>query len=368
MPASISSNTSVACCPTTSESSPAGAGAGRVLHRRRDHGQHHARELAAGGDLAQRAGRHAGVGGDRQLDRVPAARPRARARTGRRRSPHPPSPAPRAARARRRPGAGPPARARRATPAPAGRAPRCARGSCSLACARALARLQLLAPRAGALGVFEHGRDRAAVLADQPLRRRQALFDLLQRPLLARASALAVGAQLRRHSSDSSTIAPQALGERIQGGVDPRDRIQAGGAGREQCHGAGILGATRAQAPGRQSPRRRTARPADATARARRAGARARTPPGSAASISASSCSSRSSSRSRAWTARAAPPAPPPARALAVWPGAHAAGARLLRPAHCVEDLQLSAGQRQLAVLVLAVERDERARRCRAGR
>ena len=69
------SPTARAVCPpmpasTSSKTSVAGPGRGGDAHQR----EHHARELAARRRLAQRARRHAGVGGDQELDLVGAGR------------------------------------------------------------------------------------------------------------------------------------------------------------------------------------------------------------------------------------------------------------------------------------------------------
>ena len=100
--------------------------------------------------------------------------------------------------------------------------------------------VELLTTRASMRGVCEHGRDRAAVLAQQPLGRGEALFDLIERAILT-GEAFAVVAQLRREISRLEHDAPQTLGERIQ----MRDRRPpprpAGRPPRQQRHGARVL-------------------------------------------------------------------------------------------------------------------------------
>ncbi len=74
MPASTSSKTSVAC-PLREASAPAGVSAAAGGSETIGHcgkSEHHARELSAGADLAERARRNARIGGDHELDGVTA--------------------------------------------------------------------------------------------------------------------------------------------------------------------------------------------------------------------------------------------------------------------------------------------------------
>ena len=89
---------------------------------------------------------------------------------------------------------------------------------------RHLGAVQLLATRTSLGGVGEHIRDRAAVLADQPLGCGQALFDLIQRAVLT-GEPFAVVAQLRGEVAGLQHDRAHPLGERIQVGVDTGDRV-----------------------------------------------------------------------------------------------------------------------------------------------
>ena len=147
--------------------------------------QHHPRELAARGGVAQRRRLDPGVGRDPQLDRLAAARRRSRrgaapARPRARPRPSRAAPAPR----RRAPRSGSAAASRPALSfSPELRAPRFGRGQRRLGLGAAL--LGALQPGdllAAALGVGEHRLDAAAVLALEPVDRLQPLLDRLQRP------------------------------------------------------------------------------------------------------------------------------------------------------------------------------------------
>ena len=226
---------------------------------------------------------------------------------------------------------------------------------------RLLGARQLVAPAAALLGVGEHGRDRAAVLALQAVEQREALLDLVE-PAGRRLDALAVAAQLAREVVGLDGQRLRAVGQRVELGVDAADRLERRRRGGEGRRGAGgrVLVARR----------RRRRRPA-------------------AAPISASRCRSRSRSaaqrlllglaRLRAVdllelpleqvelaVARAGPRAQllellaqrPLAR---VGGGERLAPRRLLGAAEAVEDLELGGGEREPAVLVLAVEGEQRA-------
>ena len=181
---------------------------------------------------------------------------------------------------------------------------------------------------------------------------------------------LAVVAQLSGEISALDARGP-AGARRARPGADRRRRgVEARARPRQQLRGAGDsarLGRERLGAARRG--RRRAARRAVAGARGRRSSCR--TPPGSGAaeSISASSYSSRSSSRSRARGELAQLVEPPSSRAVSR--EGLRAGAQVQRvpgPAEPVEDLELGGRERQLAVLVLAVEGDAARCRGRAGR
>ena len=220
MPASTSSKTSVA-----------GAGLGGDAHQR----EHHARELAARRRLAQRAGGHAGVRRDQELDLVAAGR------AGPSRGDSPTANAAPSI-------ASSPRRSRRRRPAAAAAS---ARASCSAAArsvelARARPRaalrasssassapVELGAARAARLGVLEHRGDRAAVLALEPVEQRQPLLDLVE-PARRRVDALAVAAQLAREvvGLDGERLRP--VGERVERRVDARSADSSARRGRGQ--------------------------------------------------------------------------------------------------------------------------------------
>ena len=272
------------------------AGLGRRAHQR----EHHARELAAGRDLAQRAGGHAGVGRDQEVHLVGARwAPYSRGASAAVNS------APSMASA--------PSRSRTAsasaTPA-ASRAALSARARCSSSRAddgqlrldlldRLLGADELVPPGAALLGVGEHRRDRAAVLALEALEQRQPLLDLVQAarapPPRPRRSRCRSCSRSSASIASARTRTPSASSRR------PRRRRRP------------------SPAPPRRAPaRRRRCRPRPRRARPNAAAAAARSAStwrrrlrsassassssslGSARSISPSSHSSRSSSRSRA--------------------------------------------------------------------
>ena len=256
MPASTSSKTSVA-----------GPGLGRHAHQR----EHHARELAARRDVAQRAGRDAGVRRDHELDVVGAARARlvavgqarleARA-VHRELAEHADD---RVGEAGRR---GLPRRAQL-------RGPLAQLGARVLELrGRGLGRLlragQLVAPGAARLGVREHRGDRAAVLALELLEQREPLLDLVE-PARRRVDALAVAAQLARQVVGLDDERRHPVREGVQLGVDAADRLERVRGARER-RGRPALARCRARAP-RSRPRRRAAGPRGcAAARAPRPG------------------------------------------------------------------------------------------------
>ena len=185
------------------------------------------------------------------------------------------------------------------------------------------------------------------------------------------SSALAVAPQLAGQVVGlDSASARQRSASASSAGVDARDAVQPR-AGRGQQRRATPVpssGATASRA--RRAPRARSASTWRRRSRAARSsdllGLRSARPPRSRAA------------RTRAGRARGrARPARSRSSSSGASQRAHAArGRRAARPraprcagaAEAVEDLQLRGGQRQLAVLVLAVERDQPAGRPRAGR
>ncbi len=220
----------------------------RGTTRHRGEREHHARELAAGSDLAQRAGRHAGVRRDQELDRVAARRARlARGERDReggvRHRQRGELLAHRQLEARRVPLArlaqrGDVARERRLRLVQ----PRRGLGE------RDLGAVQLVAPRPRGGGVVEHRGERPAVLAHEPLDARQALFDRVERALLA-GDPLAVAVQLGGEILRLDRERAQPLGERVEVRVDAGERVQAGGGGGDQLGaaeaGRGVFGRER---------------------------------------------------------------------------------------------------------------------------
>ena len=171
------------------------ARAGRARLRDAQQREHHPRELAAGGDLAQRRRRSRRRWGrsesrSRRL-RAGRSRPAARRSSTSNRASGIASSASRSRTAAasfgaracdgRRRGASPADRARRTTSASSPRG----------VLERLVGVLELVAARAAALGVGEHVGDRAAVLARQPREHREPLLDLLE-PRLRAALAAAI--------------------------------------------------------------------------------------------------------------------------------------------------------------------------------
>ena len=316
MPASTSSKTSVASPPSWAT----------PMQR-----EHHARELAAGGDLAQRAGGNAGVGGDEELDGVGTRRARPRARPARSRRSRPPSPARRAARATApaepRRGLRPRGAQRAREPSPARHAPPRARARAALE--RDLGAGELVAALAAALGVREHRGDRCRrACASGGRARRGAPRSPPVRPG-SRLEPLGVArAARRRGPRPRSTQRAPALGQRVEraGRRPPRRRARARPA------------ASSAATPGAVVGRERLRPPPSAAARS---ASRWRRRSRSASSSRSSSCvglepprspaARRRAGRARAHArrrARAAPRAPPRARAPARGPRRTPRGAR----------------------------------------
>ena len=343
MPASTSSKTSVRC----------GVEARRSAHDR----EHHARELAARGDLAQRPGGHAGVRGDHELDRVGAARAPARASLEldlearvlhRQRAQLLDD---RLGEPGRRLAAGGPQR--RDVLAELARARwRAPRSACSIATSAPVSSSWRARARGGEL---EQRLDAAAVLSQHAVERLQARFDGLERRLDARHVQLA-RSRRRRGSRAARRPAP-----------GPRWRRRAGARRGRRAQG---------RRP-RPPPARRTARASSSAAPASRLvlAARARRPRPPRPRVSASA----RRSRSRATSSRSCSPASgrqlvdlaeleleqaqlalavggqlcellqvraelPDASRRAAAQAAQTAGVR--RAAQAVEDLQLGAGER----------------------
>ena len=293
MPASTSSNTSVV----------SRAEALRDAHDR----EHHPRELAAGGDLPQRAGGHAGVGRDRELDACPppegpgSRSPRSTSKLAAPMASDSSCSRTAARSAARRP------RAPCAPPStPSQR--RARRWSSAPACSSATSAPASSSWRARARSAYSStARDAAAVLAGEPLDRAEALFERLQgdAPLracehalqTARGGALAVVAQLAGEILGLDQQRAQALGERVERGVDARRAPRARPtAPASSCDDPGRPRRLRPRAP----PRPRRPRPS----RGRRgcACARARA---SSCSCSRSSGAARRSRRARTRAGRA---------------------------------------------------------------
>ena len=159
--------------------------------------EHHARQLAAGGGVADRRGRHPGVGRQHQLGALGAARPDLVARL----EPHLEGRVLHRQRGQllagraRRAAAPPPGAARRAPRASSSRSSRARRQLGLGALGGDLGLLEPLALGAAALGVRQHRRDAAAVLALEPVVLLEALLDLLQAARLG-LERVGVAAQL----------------------------------------------------------------------------------------------------------------------------------------------------------------------------
>ena len=188
--------------------------------------EHDARELAAGGDLAQRAGRHAGVGGDEELDGVGAGGPGLALLQGDLEAARPPWPAPPGARARRAASRGAAfARVARSAPAAVACSARAASSSAVPRSSATSAPASSSRRDAAALGVGEDVGDRAAVLALQALEHGQALLGGLQRARLA-VEPLGVAQQLAGQVVGLVGQRAPALGQRVEPGVDARHAVE----------------------------------------------------------------------------------------------------------------------------------------------
>ena len=220
---------------------------------------------------------------------------------------------------------------------------------------RRLGSVELHPARASALGVHEHVGDRTAVLAHQPLGRLKTLFDLLQCAVLA-GESFAVLAQLTREILRLDHDRAQPLGEPVQVGIHARDRVQACDDRREQRYGAWILTRVRREplcaVPGGGAQRVRAAQPLASSQQ---------TPV-----LGFVRCRVLDLGKLVLEQIELAPPRIGELAqilklgfqrgAQTVRLGARAQALGLLRTAAPVENLQLSAGDRQLAMLVLTVE------------
>ena len=164
---------------------------------------------------------------------------------------------------------------------------------------RLLRARELVTARAAGLGVLEHGRDRAAVLALEAIEQREALLDLFE-ATRSRLDALGVAVQVVHQVLGLDAPAPARGRPARPAPRRPRRRPRAPARPR------------RARARRRRRPRRRRPAPPTPPATARCSASTWRSRPrsassassscslGAAPSISASSHASRSSSRSRA--------------------------------------------------------------------
>ena len=218
--------------------------------------------------------------------------------------------------------------------------------------------LELLAARPAALGVSKDVGDRAAVLALQAREQREPLLDLLE-PSRRALDPERVAAQLAAEVLGLVAQRLQPLEQRRELRVDAGRRLEL----RAACASA------TARPPRSSSSEASASAPAAAAAagprggaagRARRVSAASSSSLGAAASISSSSNASRSSSRSRA-------PASSRSSATPLAQAAHVLvrcadplpQLELRGPAVGVEHVELGGGEHQLAVLVLAVERQQ---------
>ena len=219
---------------------------------------------------------------------------------------------------------------------------------------------QLVAARAARIGMRQHRRDRAAVLALEPLEQRQPLLDLVQPPRRG-VHSLAVAAQLAGEVVGLDHELRRAVGQRVERGVDAAHRLERPRRARQRGgRTLAALGRHRLDAArGRQAEPLEVAQPR---------------------TLAGQLCVLGLARRRRFDLAQlpleqvelAVARAGPLAQRLelaAQLPLARVDGGEprappgLLGTAEAVEDLQLRGGQRQLAVLVLAIEGEQRAAR-----
>ena len=310
------SPTARAVLPPTPASTSSKTTVGAPPARRRDahQRQHHARELAAGGDLAQPPGRHARLGAIMSsTESAPRGPNRAAAALGAG-SRSPSDDLERGLRHRQRRQL----RAHRPLELARRLAARSTAASSPGASSSAVRRVELrLEPRgrllgvrqplvlgAAALGVREHGGDRATVLSLQPREQLEPLLDL------RRAAPGSASSASRSRAARGRAPAPR---RRARGRARPARRAAASAPASAPSSRLGAASKQRQRAPPAVAPPRARARcraqrrwPQRLHARrAARARPRARPPrprSGAASSISLSSNSSRSRSRSRAPT------------------------------------------------------------------
>ena len=196
------------------------------------------------------------------------------------------------------------------------------------------------------------------MLALEPLEQRQALLDLVQPPR-RRVHGLAVAAQLARQVVGLDREGARAIRQHVERRVDAADRLQGLRRARERARGAlAALGRDRLDpARGGQAQPLEVAQPLALGGQlvllgvARRGGVDLRQLPLEQVELAVTRPGALAQRHELAEQ-----------RALARMDGGERlAPLRLLRPAEAVEDLQLRRGQHQLAVLVLAVERQHRA-------
>ena len=215
---------------------------------------------------------------------------------------------------------------------------------------------ELRAARAAGLGVREHRRDRAAVLALEPLEHREALLDGVQAAGLG-VEALGVRAQLAGDVVDLVEQGLPALGERVECGVDALGAQQAAPGGGEQARDPDLVGARRLGRGERCRAQRLDV--TQALAFGAQVGRLL------LAGLGGIDLRELEVEQVELALARAGQLPQLGERRLrlarhGVRRGDLRAAGELRVAAEAVEDVELSARERELAVLVLAVERDER--------
>ena len=318
--------------------------------------------------LAHRRRRHARVGREHQLDALGAGRADApRAARAAPRTRRPPSPAPPA-----------PSRTRSASRGAASRralrqlgrasASRSARASASSASARSVATSassSRVALGPAALGVRQHRRDAAAVLALEPVVLLEPLLDLLEPPGLG-LERLRVAAQLAAHVVRLDAQRREPLGEPVQlAGRRPRPL-------RPAARPRPAAAPRRPRRPTARSPRppppaRPAARPSAAAARARRPAPRARPRVGlerlDLLDLEARAGPGRGRACRRARAARPARASSSRTRACAA--ASASRSVQLLAPAEAVQQVELGRGERRAGGARAGRRRRPAARRAR---
>ncbi len=327
--------------------------------------EHHPRELAAGGDLAQRPRRDPGVRRDQELDGVASGRPGlARAQrdlegcVGHRQRGELLAHA--ALEQRRRGLAG-------ATQREHLLLEHRERAAVQLAglLQRVLGPGELVAAGTRGLRVLEHALDAAAVLAHQPLDRRQTLFDPVQAELalggFAWLRALGIYPQLGGEIVGLDAERAHALGEPVQPGIDALQSIETGAGLRQSAADPGAVGTFGAERLG-----------GDARGGAQRVGAAQALAPREQlvvlplvglrrVDLGELELEQVELALARAGELAQLLQALLQAAHLGICLGARPQPQRLLGAAQLVEHPELRGGERQLAMLVLAVEGQQRA-------